>query len=296
VYVTKRSKMYVIGGLLPALSFYLVLVVYPIIRSFFYGFYDWNGLSQPVFIGMQNFQDILADGIFWLSFRNNLLIVAASILGQIPLGLLLAFGLNRKLKGAGFLRSAFFIPMILTTVVIALLWSTVLNSEAGLLNSTLQKIGLGGLAQNWLGDPKWAILAVSGVIIWQFFGMYMILFLAALQNISPDITEAAEIDGANERQKLFLVLLPMIWPTVMAAMVLCIAGSMRAFDLVFVMTMGGPAHATELMATYMYKKTFTVYKYGYGSAISLVILVISFSLILLSQKLLASKGSSDGGE
>lgn len=289
-----KSKRYVIIGLFPALLLYMVLVIYPIGRSFFYGLFDWNGLSKPVYIGMRNFSEILADNVFWLSFKNNLLIVVASVFGQIPIGLLLAVILNQKLKGASFFRSVFFIPMILSTVVVGLLWSTVLNSQVGIVNSFLKMIGLENLAQDWLGDPKLAMFTVCMVIIWQFIGLYMIIFLAALQNIPRDVIEAAAIDGANEWQKMFLIILPMLWTTLKTAVVLCIAGSMRSFDLVFVMTQGGPAHATELMTTYMYNKTFSVYKYGYGSAVSLVIFVISFGFILASQKLMG-KSKIEGG-
>jgi len=215
----------------------------------------------------------------------------ASILGQIPIGLILAVILNSSLKGAGFFRSVFFVPMILSTVVVGLLWSTILNSQMGVLNHVLKSIGLESLALDWLGNPDIAMYTVCAVIVWQFVGLYMIIFLAAIQNIPPDIIEAASIDGANEIRKFFSITLPMLWPTVMTAVVLCISGSMRSFDLVFVMTQGGPANATELMATYMYNKTFSVYKYGYGSAVSLVIFVISFGFILISQSLMRRKNS-----
>lgn len=287
--IIRRNKKYIIIGLLPALLFYTVFVLYPIVRSFFYGFYDWNGLSQPVYIGLNNFKEIFSDQVFWVSFKNNIFVVVASIFGQIPLGLIIAIVLSRKLKGAGFFRSAFFMPMILSTVVVGLLWSTILNSQVGILNQVLQNIGLGNLAKDWLGDPNYAMYTVSGVIIWQFIGLYMIIFLAALQNVPGEIMEAADIDGASETRKLFAITLPMMWDTIIAAVVLCIAGSMRSFDLVFVLTGGGPAHSTELMATYMYNKTFSVYKYGYGSAVSLVIFVISFSFILVSRLLMSKK-------
>lgn len=286
-----RNRKYIFIGLFPAVALYIIFVIYPIVRSFFYGFYEWNGLSEPIYIGLKNFQDILKDNIFWLSFKNNIFVVVASILGQIPLGLFLAIVLNSKLKGAGFFRSVLFIPMILSTVVVGLLWSTLLNYQMGVVNYILQSLGLEKLALDWLGNPDIAMYTVCAVIIWQFFSLYMIIFLAALQNIPNDILEAANIDGANELRKFFSITLPMLWPTVMTAVVLCISGSMRSFDLVYVMTQGGPANATELMATYMYNKTFSVYKYGYGSAVSLVIFVISFGLILISQSLMRKKNS-----
>ena len=209
--------------------------------------------------------------------------------GQLPIGLVIAVILSNKMKGARFFRSAFFMPMIMSTVVVALLWSTILNSQVGIINTILNNIGLSKFAHDWLGDPKYAMFTVSAVIIWQFIGFYMIIFLAALQNIPEEIMEAASIDGAGEVRKLFLITLPMMWDTIMAAVVLCIAGSMRSFDLVFVMTQGGPAHATELMATYMYNKTFSIYRYGYGSAVSLVICLISLGFIVGSRVMMSKK-------
>lgn len=287
--IFRRNIRYILAGLLPSLLIYSTFVIYPIIRSFFYGFYDWNGLSEPVYIGIKNFQSILMDGIFWLSFKNNLYLMFFSIFAQIPIGLVLAFVLSNKLKGGNFFRTAFFVPMILSTVVIGLLWSTILNPQIGILDGLLNQIGLGHLSQNWLGDPKYAMLSVCGVVVWQYFGLYMIIFLAAIQNISTDIMEAADIDGASKARKLISITLPILWPTVMTAVILCISGSMRSFDLVFTMTQGGPASATELMATYMYNKTFSVYQYGYGNAISMMIFIISFSIILMSQALMRKR-------
>ncbi len=290
-----RNKKYILAGLLPALAIYAVFVIYPICRSFFYGFYEWNGLSRPVFIAFRNFTDILRDRVFWKTFVNNLYIVAASVFGQIPVGLLLAVLLNSKLKGARFFRSVFFMPMILSTVVVGLLWSTILNSQIGILNRLLKAASLAAYAQNWLGDPKYAMHSVAFILVWQFFGLYMIILLAALQNIPKEISESAELDGAGGGRKLVFITLPMIWNAVMASVVLCIAGGMRTFDLVFTMTQGGPAHATELMAIYMYNKTFEVYKYGYGSAVSLVIFVISLTLIVASRAVMMRKSMERWG-
>lgn len=287
--IIRKNVKYIIVGLFPALLIYFIFVLYPIARSFLYGFYDWNGLSEPIYSGLSNFKRILTDDVFWQSFKNNIFIVLFSIFGQVPIGLIFAVILSRNIKGAGFFRTAFFIPMILSTVVVGLLWSTILNSQVGIVNNILEVIGLPDLAQDWLGNPKLAIFTVCGVIVWQCFGYYMIIFLAAIQSISEEINEAADIDGAGELTKLTKITLPMLWPAIMTAVVLCISGSMRSFDLVFVMTGGGPANATELMATYMYNKTFAVYQYGYGSAVSLVISVISFGLIVISRRLMSQK-------
>jgi raffinose/stachyose/melibiose transport system permease protein len=280
----KRNPRTILWGLLPALTLYVLFVIWPILRSFWYGFFDWNGLSDPVFSGLDNFAKIFADPVFWQSLKNNLYVVLASVLLQIPLGLIAAVLLNGRVKGAGFFRTAFFIPMVLSTVVVGLLWSTLLNSQAGPVNALLMMMGMGfNQTPDWLGDPNLAIFTLCGVIVWQFVGLYMIIFLAALQNIPSELLEAAAIDGATPTDQLWRIQLPLVWPTVVASVVLCISGSMRSFDLIFVMTQGGPANATEVMATYMYNKTFAVSQYGYGSAVSLVISVISFGLILVSR-------------
>lgn len=280
----KRNPRTILWGLLPALLLYVLFVIWPILRSFWYGFFDWNGLSEPVFNGIDNFVRIFQDPVFWQSLKNNLYVVVASVLLQIPLGLLAAVLLNGKLKGARFFRTAFFIPMVLSTVVVGLLWSTLLNSQAGPVNALLMLMGLGfNQTPDWLGDPNLAIFTLCGVIVWQFVGLYMIIFLAALQNIPEELLEASAIDGATPAHQLWRIQLPLVWPTVVASVVLCISGSMRSFDLIFVMTQGGPANATEVMATYMYNKTFSVSQYGYGSAVSLVISVISFGMILISR-------------
>ena len=280
----KRNPRIILLGLLPALALYVLFVVWPILRSFWFGFFDWNGLSQPVFAGLDNFAEIFGDPVFWLSLKNNFLVVIASVLLQIPLGLLAAVLLNGRVKGAWFFRTAFFVPMVLSTVVVGLLWSTLLNSQAGPINALLILMGMGpNQTPDWLGDPHLAIFTLCGVIVWQFIGFYMIIFLAALQNIPTEILEAASIDGATPAQQLTRIQLPLVWPTVVASVVLCISGSMRSFDLIFVMTQGGPANATEVMATYMYNKTFAVSQYGFGSAVSLVITVISLGLILVSR-------------
>lgn len=287
--IIRRNKKYIIAGLGPALIIYMLFVIIPIFRSFYYGFMDWNGIGVAKYIGLKNFKQILVDPYFWKSFKNNIYVVIASILGQIPIALVLAIILSRKLKGVKFFRTVYFLPMVVSTVVVALLWSNIFNSQIGILNNFLKFIGLKSLAQNWLGNPKIAIFSACIPIIWQFVGLYFIIFLAAIQNISESLFEAAEIDGATETQKFMSITFPMLWDTIKVAVVLCISGSMKAFDLIYVMTGGGPGRSTELMAIYMYNKTFTVYKYGYGSAVSLVIFVISLFFILLSQKLMKTK-------
>ena len=217
-----------------------------------------------------------------------MLVLLFSLFGQIPLGILAAVVLDGKIRGSGFYRTSFFIPMILSTVVVGLLWSTILNSQVGIIRMVYTMLGIADMP-DWLGDTRIAIYTLCVVILWQCVGLYMIIFLAALQNISSELIEAADIDGASEFVKLIKIRLPLLRSSIAASAILCISGSMRTFDLIYTMTQGGPAHATEVMATYMYNKTFTVYQYGYGSAVSLVICLISLALIFTSRVFLLRK-------
>ncbi|WP_078552568.1 carbohydrate ABC transporter permease [Bacillus alkalicellulosilyticus] len=273
-------------GILPALIIYSVFSIVPIFISFYYSFMSWNGFSPMEFVGIRNYVAILQDNIFWLSVRNNVLVVVASVFGQLPIALGLALLLNRKLKGAKFFRTIGFLPVVISTVVISITWRMIYNSEYGMLNNFLDTVGLGTLTQNWLGNPDYSMFAVCVVIIWQFVGLYLIIFLSALQTVPNEILEAAELDGASEWQKTIYITLPSMWNVILVCIVLCISGSLKTFDLIYVMTGGGPAHATEVMATYMYVETFQMLRYGFGSAISVLIFVFSLTLIGISMRLL----------
>ncbi|GIP24270.1 MULTISPECIES: carbohydrate ABC transporter permease [Paenibacillus] len=274
-----RSKGFIAIALLPALLLFLVFVIVPIFWSAYYGLYDWKGLGAAKFIGINNYKVILEDPIFWRALKNNLILVVSSILGQIPIALLLALVLLKNTFFTRLVRSAVFMPMVLSTVVVGLIWGYIYNPQFGILNYILEHIGLGSWARPWLSDPKVNMYAISIPINWANIGPYLVIFIAALQNISPEIDDAAKIDGAVRWKKLLHVTLPMVWGTVVVTMVLCISGSLKAFDHVIVMTGGGPAQSTELLATYMYNNTFKVYRYGYGSAVSTMIMIISALLI-----------------
>lgn len=274
-----RSKGFIALALLPALLLFVVFVIIPIFWSAYYGVFEWKGIGTSRFIGFGNYSEILQDPIFWRALKNNLILVISAILGQIPIALLLALVLLKNSFFSRFIRSAVFMPMVLSTVVVGLIWGYIYHPQFGLVNTVLEAIGLESWTRAWLSEPHINILAITIPINWSNIGPYMIIFIAALQNISPEIDDAANIDGAHGGKKLVYVTLPMIWSTVIVTMVLCISGSLKAFDHVMVMTHGGPAQSTELLATYMYNNTFRVYRYGYGSAVSTIIMIISALLI-----------------
>lgn len=278
-----RSKSFIALALLPALILFIVFAIVPLFWSVYYGFFEWKGLGSAKFTGLSNYQEMLQDRVFWRALKNNLILVASSIIGQIPIALILALLLLRNTVFTRIIRSAVFMPMVLSTVVIGLIWGYIYHPQFGLANAALEMIGLDSWTRAWLSDPKVNMYAVSIPINWANIGPYLVIFIAALQNISSEIHDAAKIDGATGGRKLVSVTLPMIWNTVVVTIVLCISGSLKAFDHVIVMTGGGPAQSTELLATYMYNNTFEVYRYGYGSAVSTMIIVISILLIGLNQ-------------
>jgi raffinose/stachyose/melibiose transport system permease protein len=282
-------KRFIFIALLPAVLIYAVFVIIPIFWSAYYGFFDWKGVGAAKYNGLANYIEALLDPIFWRALKNNMIIVAASIGGQVPIALLLALVLWRNTFFYKFVRSAIFMPMVLASVVIGIMWGYIYHPEIGLINFILQKVGLGSWIQDWLGDPSINMYSVSMPIIWANIGPYLIMFIAAIHNIPSEIEDAAKIDGAVGAKRLYLIVIPMIWNMIKVAIVLCISGSLKAFDLIYVMTGGGPAQSTELLATYMYNNTFNIYRYGYGSAVSTLIIIISLILVLTSQVLMRRK-------
>ncbi|MCR2807660.1 carbohydrate ABC transporter permease [Paenibacillus soyae] len=285
-----RSRSFVALALLPAMLIFIVFAIVPIIWSAYYGFFDWSGLGSLKFIGLDNYEMMLQDPIFWRALKNNLILVASAIIGQVPIALLLALLLLKNSMFNRVIRSAVFMPMVLSTVVVGLIWGYIYQPQIGLLNTVLEMLGLDSWIRAWLSDPKVNMYAVSIPINWANIGPYLVIFIAALQNISSEVNDAAKIDGAVGFRKLFYVTLPNIWDTVIVTIILCISGSLKAFDHVIVMTGGGPAQSTELLATYMYNNSFTVYRYGYGSAVSTMIILISALLIGLNYIITKRRG------
>ncbi|MFB5265228.1 carbohydrate ABC transporter permease [Paenibacillus enshidis] len=283
------NRRFIALGLLPALLIYALFVFVPVVWSAYYGFFNWSGIGEAKYIGLQNYTEIVKDPIFWRALKNNIIFVLASVFGQIPIALALAVLLHKSSFLQRFLRSAIFLPMVLSTVVIGMVWQYIYHPQIGILNFLLDTLGLQSWKLQWLSDAGIAIYALIPPLIWSFVGLYLIIFISALQNISSDIHDAAKLDGATGLRKLVSISLPMIRATVQVAVILCISGSLKSFDLVYIMTKGGPAHATELLATYMYNSTFTSYRYGFGSAISTTIVIVSLLLIGTSQWLASRK-------
>lgn len=274
--------------LVPVLLIMLVFIIYPIFSTFDTSLFEWNGISsKKVFIGMQNWKDLLADTTFWLAFKNNIILMICSIGIQIPLGVALATFLDAGGRKVNIFKVIWFLPLLMSSVAIGFLFTYALATTGGIV-TTISK-ALGGGKIDLLGRAPQALFAVIGVIAWQYTPFYMVYFLAGYSNISTDIYEATIIDGATRGQYFRYVALPILKPVVKTACILSLIGSLKYFDLIYVMTGGGPGTATELMATYMYKLSFQHFKMGYGSTTAAGMFILVTGIALLIQRLIREK-------
>jgi raffinose/stachyose/melibiose transport system permease protein len=268
--------------LLPALALFLIFLVYPIFQSIHYSFFNWKGLGPAVdFVGLDNFEQILSDQVFIKAVGNGLLIVALSLTIQLPMSLALALMVGRDLPGRVFFRTILFMPYVLSEVITGIMWLSLYNPDPkrGFINALLILIP-GAKAQPWLGNTNTVLLCLFVVLTWKYFGFHMLLYLAGLQNIPREIEEAALIDGANKRQMITYITVPLLGSTIRTTVYLSALGSLQQFVLVWIMTKGGPVNASEVMATYMYRFGFVRFLLGYGSAVAIVMLLISLAFSL----------------
>jgi raffinose/stachyose/melibiose transport system permease protein len=280
-----RDNLTVILALLPAFALFLVFIVYPILRSVYFSTFDWNGLGPAVdFIGWENYKRILTDQIFMKAMGNGLLIVVLSLTIQLPFSLGLAIMVGRDLPGRAFFRTVFFMPYVLSEVITAIIWLGLFNPDPmrGFINALWTLIP-GTHAAPFLGDTHLVLGSIFVVLTWKYFGLHMLLYMAGLQNIPHEVEEAALIDGANRWQSLRYVTIPLLGSTIRTTIYLSVVGSLTQFNLVWIMTKGGPVNASEVMATYMYRYGFIRFWLGYGSAVALVMLLLCliFSIVYL---------------
>jgi raffinose/stachyose/melibiose transport system permease protein len=283
--ISRAEVLTIVSFLVPATALIVVYLLWPIAQSIQLSFFRWDGVGAArEFIGLGNWNRLVGDPVFWQALRNNIVLVVASIGIQLPIAMALAVILDRIGRRLGkVLRVLYFIPLLLSTVAIGVLFRNVYDGTFGLLNAMLELVGLEALQQQWLGQTSTALPSVTFVVVWQFVPFYMILFAAALADLPGDLHDAARVDGATENQYFFRVALPQIKPIVSIAAVVALIGSLKYFDVVWVMTRGGPVHATELMATYMFTRSFRTNEVGYGSAIvsALFVTVLLASLVAL---------------
>jgi raffinose/stachyose/melibiose transport system permease protein len=280
----KRSWLPIALFLAPALALYLVFVLLPIFQGAWYSLFKWNGLKPLTdFVGLDNYIKAFGTKLFIESVWHNALIIILSLAIQIPFSLALAVYLNGRFPGRAILRLIFFLPYVISEVITSIMFYLLLQPD-GAVNSVLRWAGLGWLVQDWFGDLSLVMLTMFAVITWKYFGFHMIILLAGLQGIPRELSEAALIDGAGRWQAFRYVTLPLLGPTLRVSVFLSIIGALQLFDIVWATTRGGPLHASDTMATYMYDFGFQRQQMGYGSAVAVILFSMCLLFALLYQR------------
>ncbi len=279
-----NNKKAVVLFILPELVVFLFVVISSIGTSFYYSLHSWDGITDKVFVGLSNYKTLFVgntDG-FLNAVVNSLVLAVMSLAIQLTLALFLAIVLARGIKGESFFRTAFFIPVLFSSVVMGQLWSMIYNPTYGLFNEILKKIGVIDSGVAWLGNMNTALVCVFIAMIWKYVGYYMLLLYSSVKRIPNDIFEAAEIDGATRFQVARKMIIPLTMPTIKTTMVMIVIGALKAFDTIYVLTNGGPDHATEVTSTLMYTAIFKKNLYGYGSSIAIFIVLecLVFTVLL----------------
>lgn len=263
----------VIGAfLVPALAFYLALTIYPVLRTIYNSVFQLLPRGRQNYVGAENYLTLAVDPTFWTSIVNTVIWALVSPLADVVLGLLLALCLYAGVPLKRFFRVAWFAPVLISYVVVAIMWTWIYNYDWGLVNLVLSGLGAGDWRHSWLGEPRWALAALIFVDVWKWAGFNMIVCLAAVHSLPREVIEAAELDNCGWFAKLFFVIVPMIRSTLVALLVLGFIGKMKVFDLVWITTKGGPMWSTETVSTYVYKRAFewSTFDLGYPSAIATV--------------------------
>ncbi|CAK12093.1 carbohydrate ABC transporter permease [Rhizobium johnstonii] len=268
--------------LVPALAIYAVFALYPMLNVVILSFQKWNGLDpNRQFVGIANYQAIFTrDPVFWVAFRNTVIWTLMSLIFPPMVGLLLALSLNQKIFGRNGLRAIFYLPVIIAPIAVATMWKWMYDPFFGLFSQLLTSWGMQGWINDWLGNRDIALYSVFVAYLWQTVGFSMVLFLAGLQNVSQTLVEAARIDGAGRWAVFKHVTLPALRPTITIVLVLSVISSLKAFDIVYGLTGGGPAQSTQMLALWAFTQAMQIFDFGRGAAISVVLLLITMAVVI----------------
>ena len=276
-------KLNIFLFLLPALLLFVGILIAPIVMSAYYSLTEWNGLLTPKFIGLQNYIEMFTSKSINITraLKNAMLLAVLSVCIQLPFSLLLALKLSRDIKGSRWYLAIFFMPVLISSVVIGQLWIKIYNPEYGVLNILLRSLGLDSWTRIWLGDKNVAFGACLVPILWQYVGYHMLLMYAGIKGMPADLNEAAMLDGCTPAQVSWYITIPYIRPILRVCVIFAVTGSLKSFDMIYVLTNGGPNHATELPSTLMVNLLFLRNRYGMGSAIAVLLIVLCFFFAML---------------
>jgi raffinose/stachyose/melibiose transport system permease protein len=275
--VTRRAQAR-LGVLLVAPLALLTLLFFllPLGSAIYFSLVDFHGFeADPAFVGLANFAELAADSNVWPALMNNLVWIVVGTVGPLVIGLLVALLMWNVRRGSTFYKLAFFLPYVLPAAAIGVVWSWIYDPIRGWFNRLLELVGLGSFQTGWLGDPDTALWAVLATAVWTATGFVVVIFLAALRNVDPELIDASRIDGAGALQRLWSVILPQIMPVFLMVTTITLIGGFAVFDIIFVMTGGGPADATEVLGTYAYRNAFNLNRMSYGTALALVITLLA---------------------
>ncbi len=274
----------------PALVLFFIFVLYPIFYVFRASLLDWNGVSQGIYIGLKNYITLFTeDRAFKLSLRNSLYWIFLTIFPQMFLGFILAYILNSRIIGRNILRAIFYMPAIISPVVIGIVWQRIFNPFGGLISDIGRTTGMNFLIQPYLADPKLSIFSCISVNVWRWTGFSMLMYLAGLQGLQKEVMDAAAVDGVNLWQRIRYIIWPMLRNAHLTLILLGVIGTLKEFALVFMLTRGGPNHASEMLPTYIFLKAFPLQSMGYASAISVVLLLLALGLTLFLVVVLSAR-------
>lgn len=274
----KNNKKVIIGFLLPALTFYVLLMIAPVIETVFLSFFKWRGIggSEFAFVGLRNYSKVLTDGKFWMSVGRLAYFVIFSVGTQMVIGFILAYIIGLGLRGSKFFKLSFFLPAVLSVTAISLMWRMILSTNYGMLNTLLESIGLGAFAKSWLTDPDICFTVITLINTWLQVGFTFVILLAGIVGIPGELFEAAEMDGANEWTRIFKITIPMIKEIIGVCLIMVLSNAMKTFDLIYVITNGtfGPGEVNMVPMGMMYITSFRGNDFGRGSVIAVFVMVV----------------------
>ncbi|HYN88420.1 MAG TPA: sugar ABC transporter permease [Ardenticatenaceae bacterium] len=287
----RRDVPYALLFLAPSLTGLLLFMVIPVVASLGLAFTDWNLLSPPTFVGLQNFQEMAQDRVLWISLRNSLYYAAMLIPGSMAAALILALALNREFRGVTLFRLAFLIPGVASLVANAMVWRWLYNDQFGLINAVLRAIGLPSVA--WLSEERTVLPAIVIMNIWSGMGFDAIIYLAALRNIPRHLYEAAQLDGANTWQRFWKITFPLLTPVHFYNLIISLIGSFQVFDVIFIMTQGGPGFSSRVYAYHLFLEAFRRFNMGYAAAMAWFLFVIIFTITVIQWRVIGRRVEYD---
>jgi putative chitobiose transport system permease protein len=274
--------------LVPACIILGAFIFYPLLQAIWMSFTDYNMISDPSFVGLENYKEIIEDDLFWKTLGQTFLYLIVVVPTLVILPIFLAILVNQKIKGIGFFRSAYYVPVVTSMVVVGITWKWV-YADQGILNYLLQSIGIIDGPVHWLTSPTTSIFAVMAVTVWKGLGYYMVIYLAGLQAIPSDLYEAADIDGANKWKQIFHITIPMLMPSIIIVTIMSSISAMKVFEEIYVMTGGGPLNSSKTLVFYIYQEAFEKLRMGYASAVGVILLLITLVLSIFNLKVMSKK-------